>query len=248
MHYKNTNGLEWLCFNDDDRFLAGVSTRKGGFSTGEYGAMNLGINTKDDAQLVARNRELFFNTLAGGFKVAYLNQTHSADILSVDDENFASFADGDGLYTCKPNVLLSITIADCGSVLLVDEELRFCGAVHCGWRGTQAGIVLQLCNIAKQHSDAKNLKAYMGPMIQPQNYEVGEEFVSYFGSSYFHFSAGKRYFDLSKAVEDQLHDAGICSIENPKLDTFSDAEYYFSHRRNQQAGRMCAFIGLKKTE
>jgi len=244
MDFITKNGVTWFSFSQNSRLLAGFSTRIGGFSKGEYASMNLGINTNDDKEIIDRNRNLFFNTVALGFKVNYLNQIHTADILNVDSPDFRMFCEGDGLFTTSRNALLSVTIADCGSVLFHDENFSFACAIHCGWKGVQQGIISKAVELISQYADLSNVSAYIGPMIRCPHYEVGREFLNYFDPGYFVDKDGKLYFDLNMYIINKLTRSGISSIVDCGFDTYFSPEYFFSHRRNNAAGRIVAFIGI----
>ena len=43
--------------------------------------------------------------------------------------------------TAEPGILLTIRIADCLPVLLVDPQRRVVAAVHAGWRGALARVI-----------------------------------------------------------------------------------------------------------
>ena len=48
---------------------------------------------------------------------------------------------GDGLMSREPGLLLTIRIADCLPVLLVDPRRRAVAVVHAGWRGALARVI-----------------------------------------------------------------------------------------------------------
>jgi len=117
MDFKEKNGIKYLSYIDNDKIVAGVSTRIGGCSTGGFESLNLGLNTSDDKERILKNRATFFETVAPGMAVLHLNQTHSNVIHDVDDGLFQVFCDGDGLVTTEPGKLLCVTLADCGSMV-----------------------------------------------------------------------------------------------------------------------------------
>ena len=245
MQTKKDNNVIWISLLDTNQIIAGYSTRKGGYSSGSYSEMNLGINTADDKTIINKNRELFFSTISPSMSVCHLNQTHSNRIFDVDNDGFTVFSDGDGLITTQKNKLLCVTIADCGSVLFHDDEFSIACAIHCGWRGVKDGIIQNALNMLSEWTDLQNISAYVGPMIRCSSYEVGKEFLQYFGSEYFKESDDKLYFDLNAVIITQLIRANLASITDCGYDTFSNEDLFFSHRRNNKAGRMCAFIGLR---
>jgi YfiH family protein len=93
---------------------------------------------------------------------------------------------GDGLVTAESGVLLTIRIADCLPVLLVDPERRVVAAVHAGWRGALARIIEKAVGDMRRAlgSAPQNLVAALGPSIRACCYEVGEEVVEAFHGSF----------------------------------------------------------------
>lgn len=245
MELAQNKGIECLTFIDNAYVLAGVSTRSGGVSTGEYGGLNVGVNTDDDPGKVALNRELLFSTIAPGMEVCYLNQIHSSVVYDADAPSFRSFSDGDGLISTEPGKLLCVTIADCGSVLFHDDQFSIACAIHCGWRGARDGIIGEALRLLGEWTDLSNIHAYVGPMIRQPSYEVGGEFKTMFGSEFFGNKNGVLTFDLNAFIINQLTKANIGSIWDSGYDTYLSPELFFSHRRHPRAGRMCAYIGLK---
>jgi YfiH family protein len=245
MDFTTKKEQKWLSFIDNEQIIAGISTRQGGFSQDGFESLNLGINTTDRLETISRNRSRFFSTVAPSMEVIHLNQTHSSIVLNTDDDSFKLLSDGDGLITTTKNKLLTITLADCGSVLFHDDTYSVIGAVHCGWKGTKLGIINSALDMLSRYTDLENIHAYIGPMIRCSSYEVGKEFLEHFSSEYFKESNGKLYLDLNQVIISKLFRANLASITDCGFDTFTEPDLFFSHRRNPQSGRMCAFIGLK---
>jgi len=245
MEYILQNGIKWFSFIDNPRLVAGISTRIGGYSIGNYNGLNVGINTADAVSTIKQNRYLLFSTVSPSMQVIHLNQVHSNIIHDVEDSDFDVFCNGDGLITTQKNKLLCITIADCGSVLFHDKQNTMICAIHCGWKGTQLGIIQSALDKISQHTNLKNVHAYIGSMIRCSSYEVGKEFLNYFDSEYFKDYNGKLFFDLNQVIVSTLLRANLASVTDCGFDTFSMPETFYSHRYNKTTGRMCAFIGLK---
>lgn len=233
--------FEWI---NNGKCLAGFSTRKGGVSNGVYSSMNVGLHSKDERQNILANRIKLFDSVAPNFDVVNLHQIHSSDIVEVD-ANFKNDTEADGFFTTCRNTLLTISIADCGSVLFHDKEFTIIAGLHCGWRGTKDGIIQNMIKKLSSFVDPKNLTAYIGPMISKDNYEVGREFLDYFPHRFIEARNDSLYLDLNGRVEALLRESNVGTIFNAQLDTFSNQELFFSYRRDGQTGRMCSFIGLK---
>ncbi|MGL4240421.1 MAG: laccase domain-containing protein, partial [Beijerinckiaceae bacterium] len=96
-----------------------------------------------------------------------------------------------------------------------------------------------------------------GPMLGPDNYEVGPEFVARFlaedpaNSRYFRPSAKPDHamFDLPAYNLMRLERAGVGHAENLALCTYADEERFFSyrrttHRKEPDYGRLISAITL----
>jgi purine-nucleoside/S-methyl-5'-thioadenosine phosphorylase / adenosine deaminase len=146
-------------------------------------------------------RRLLSELGADGFRLASLRQRHSAIIYSVsprrgsiplqyDLSGYRSPAQsrkqpipfGDALITNHAQILLSVRVADCMPILLVDCQNRAVAAVHAGWRGALGRIVEKTVGEMRRvfHSRPEKLIAAIGPSIRACCYEVGEEVVDAF--------------------------------------------------------------------
>ena len=207
-------GLEWLECGGLTRFpwlLHAFSTRLGGVSKGAARGLNLGMTKSDPSANVEENRRQFFAGLgAAGFALASLRQTHSTHIYRAvrrtpgEPEYHLSgcpapphpgnrVPEGDALLTTGPGILLSVRVADCLHILMVDPRQRAVAAVHAGWRGTLARIVEKTVGVMRQvfGSAPRYLRAAVGPGIRACCYEVGEEVVAAFCGR---FVQGEKYF------------------------------------------------------
>jgi len=83
----------------------------------------------------------------------------------------------DGHLTVRPGVLLSVGVADCVPVFLVDPARRAVAVLHSGWRGTAAGITERGIRrlVEGGSAGAAALRLHCGPAICGRCYEVGPE-------------------------------------------------------------------------
>src|SRR5579862_2257880 len=72
--------------------------------------------------------------------MAELRQVHSARCFCVKVAGIAG--EGDALISNQPGLAVSIRTADCLPILLADPRTASVAAVHAGWRGTAAGVVV----------------------------------------------------------------------------------------------------------
>jgi polyphenol oxidase len=183
--------LPWL--------LHGFSTRTAGYSRAYgNGDLNLGFTKDDSRSAVERNRTAFLREL-GAFQakpkrsnsatafwpLITLRQIHSDLIHRVDSIPEEPLT-GDGLITSTPGLLLAIQAADCLPVIVVDAKKRAVGVFHAGWRGSVQRIVEKGVGEMIRHfnSQARDLKAAIGPGIRGCCYQVGEEVRTRFESQF----------------------------------------------------------------
>ncbi len=162
---------EWL-----DRFpwlVQGTTSRGDGgdaFDLGLSGATPVGDS-------LARWRRLA--RALGMPRVAHARQVHGARILPHGPGAPGILvSDGyDGHVTAEADLLLTVSVADCVPILLVDPEGRGVAALHGGWRGVAAGVLEAGVAALQATSDAhpSSLHVHFGPSICGRCYEVGPE-------------------------------------------------------------------------
>jgi YfiH family protein len=171
--------------------------------------------------------------------MASLKQIHSSVVFAADGVGCAG--EGDALVTREPGLAVSIRTADCFPILLADPITRSVAAIHAGWRGTAASVVLTSLGHMKSDfgTDPRDVYAAIGPGIGPCCYEVGLEVAERFGKG----EAG--HLDLAAENRSQLIAAGLHPdhIDAVRGCTFCNPAQFFSWRRDQdRAGRMISFI------
>ena len=160
----------------------------------------------------------------------------------------------DGLITEEPWPLL-IATADCFPVIVYEPGEKMVAVVHCGWRGTVAGILPRAVArlIRETGGRASELRAGIGPGICGQCYEVGDDVVqaAFQAGLESHVSGDanlvRRRFDIAGALRQQLLDSNLrpghidrvdrCSFEDPELP---------SYRRDHTELRAAAVVVLEK--
>lgn len=226
------------------------STRRGGYSTGAYSELNMGLNTGDDRETVWKNRYLFFDSLGiGRERVAYPDQTHSNNVRVVNEPGI--YRDCDALITNQAGVFLAVQTADCFPLFMYDPVKRVVAVVHAGWRGALAGIIEKtLIEMQKRFGSAmRDIAVAAGPAMQQECFEVDEDVHSQFDERYQvgHPVAGKKYIDLKKFINTRLAEAGIekYNTELSEICTKCDKYHFYSYRRDGKlSGRMLGTIGI----
>lgn len=166
--------------------------------------------------------------------VSSLKQIHSNLVLRADDPGV--LGEGDALVTNLPGLALSVRTADCYPILLADARHRAVAAIHAGWRGTAAQIVIKALEKMESEfgTEPDHTFAAIGPGIGVCCYEVGEDVSKQFGF------AVRTPLDLGSENRKLLESAGVPAQNIQALDvcTFCDAERFFptAGRRTRQAG------------
>lgn len=222
--------------------------RAGGVSEGAYAALNLGGHVGDDAQAVARNRELLLEALgAEGVPVVVPNQVHGDAVVRVDNADAAAveavraqaLEGADAVAVDVPDVAALLCFADCVPVVIASPTGRF-AVVHAGWRGVMNGIAPKAVRLLAA-ADADELGAeaastynvYVGPHIHVECFETGEDvsarFAERFGVA---CVPDSRHVDLLAALRCDLEAAGVAPerIVDAGVCTKCAPRDYFSYR------------------
>lgn len=232
---------------DRARVRALTTSREGGVSIGPYRSLNLATHVGDEPAAVARNRALLRETLHLPAEPAWLEQVHGADVLELNGEPPPRPADA--AFTRRPGIVLAVLTADCLPVVLAAADGSVVAVAHAGWRGLAAGVipaVVRAAGIAPAR-----LRAWLGPAIGPEVYEVGAEvraaFVAADSRSDAAFAAtrpGHWHCDLYALARRQLAAAGVTAVSGGEWCTYADAARFFSYRRDGQCGRMATLAWL----
>jgi YfiH family protein len=226
-------------------FPHGFLGRRGGVSSGEMAGLNVGYGSGDDREAIARNRELAIAAVLPGAELATVHQVHSN--LAVTAERpwpQEERPHADAMVTNRPGLLLGILTADCAAVLFADAQAAVVGAAHAGWRGAWAGVTdatIEAMETLGAHRE--RIAATVGPCIGRDSYEVDDAFRRRFldddaaNERFFADGpAGKPHFDLEAYVIARLSVAGLRNVEAIGLDTYADADRFYSYRRSTHRG------------
>jgi YfiH family protein len=246
----------------EDLLAAGVvaafSSRAGGFGSGPYRSLNLGLHVGDDLRTVLRNRRRLATVLSlAGLPWATVRQVHSATVVQARPELLGQgppearppLAEADGMVSDQQGLLLAVFMADCVPVLLVDPARRVIGAVHAGWRGLLAGAVeAGVEALAGLGADPAGTVALVGPSIGPCCYEVGPEVAGPLGERYPAAAAttrgGRLAVDTAAAAVQALERMGIGEVRAAGECTADHPERWFSYRRDGRCGRQAGVVAL----
>ncbi len=247
--------------------IGGVSRGPYGLADGSAGGLNLGTHVGDDADAVAENRRRLQAWLPSAPR--WLEQVHGCAVVTADGIDGADGGDGsandappraDASITATQGQVCAVMTADCLPVLLCDRAGTVVGAAHAGWRGLCAGVIeATLDRMDRQRKDAGSPPqwlAWLGPAIGPDAFEVGAEVRSAFleqalpherdavEQAFRPAAAGKYLADLYALARIRLARAGCVDVYGGDACTVSDAQRFYSYRRDGVTGRMASLVWL----
>ena len=230
------------------------TTRSGGISLPPWQSLNLGSHVNDNPEHVSQNRKhLARYTGLQTDHIGWLNQVHGTSVVELTEAGAGNCPDADASYTRQPGIACAILTADCLPVVLADRNGTIIGAAHAGWRSLCGGVLENL--ITAMDATPAQLTAWFGPAIGPENFEVGPEvreaFIAHFPGSASAFTSrgarpGHYMADIYQLARMRLINAGVAAIHGGGLCTVTDAERFYSFRRDGQTGRMATLVWLEK--
>lgn len=222
---------------------AACTTRQGGASLAPYDSFNLASHVGDDPLAVEANRAQLRQSLSLPADPAWLEQVHGCTLVDAGEVSCPA----DASYSNQAGQVCAVLTADCLPVLLCSQDGQEVAAAHAGWRGL-AGGVLEAA-VAGFRAQPQQLMAWLGPAIGPQVFEVGDEvraaFVAHDAQAAQAFSAarpGHWWCDLWLLARQRLDKAGVSQLYGGGLCTYTEAERFYSYRRDGRTGRMATLI------
>ena len=235
------------------------TTRHGGVSVAPYDSLNLAGHVGDSASAVRVNRHNWEGALDGARPVL-LRQVHGCGVATLDGASVDD-CEFDAAVTVTAGLACVVQVADCLPVLLCDRSGTRVAAAHAGWRGLAGGVLLRtlesICapRQAQPACAATEIIAWLGPCIGPSAFEIGPEvraalLTAQPGSeTAFRRGQGDRWYaDLANLARRQLQQLGVEVHGNDGSSswcTLTQAQRYFSYRRDGITGRMAAAVWLR---
>ena len=218
-------------------------SRKNGVSKGYYESLNCGLGSDDKKENVSKNLELVAKTITCSKEsLITLNQQHTNQVVHFDsDKSVKNKLVGDAIVSEVKNIGIGILTADCAPILFYDYKKKIIGCAHAGWKGALSGIIKNAVKKFNElNSNNNDLIAVVGPCIDKKNYEVKADFLEKFISrdknneNFFEKTDNEKYFfDLRSFINKELSNLNIKNIDNIKMDTFSEKEFYYRYRRSR---------------
>jgi YfiH family protein len=226
-----------------------MTTRQGGVSVAPWASLNLGDHVGDDPAHVAANRARLRRQLPA--EPDWLRQVHSARVVELGrDANL----EADASFTRQKGRVCAILTADCLPALFCDRAGSVVAAAHAGWRGLADGVLE--ATVAAMAAPPGDILVWLGAAIGPCAFEVGndvrEAFVSQFPQAADAFLAhpasvhGKWLADIYQLARIRLKSIGVEAVYGGGRCTFTEAEHFYSYRRDGVTGRMASLIWLEQ--
>ncbi|HEX7001517.1 MAG TPA: peptidoglycan editing factor PgeF [Trueperaceae bacterium] len=241
----------------------GFTTRAGGVSRGHYAALNLGLSSGDDRELVEENRQRVLRQIGARREdVCGYHQVHGTRVMIAAPGWFDEKADAG--VSNDPQHVLVVSAADCYPVLFHDPASGAAGAAHCGWRGTLGRLPAEVVATLQRVYGARpeDVRVTIGQGIGGRCYQVDAEVADAFLAAGFPAEVtsderppadlergepgdGRRLLDVHAAILHALGEAGVlpAHVTSLGLCTHCERDLFFSHRRDAGlTGRMWGFV------
>ncbi len=184
---------------------------------------------------------------------ATLEQVHSPTVIVADPTQERR---GDAHFTNSSRLGLIIKTADCLPVMLASDRGQV-AAIHAGWRGVTTDIVTNAVRHLLRLTEKAPLRAWIGPHIQWESFEVGEDVLDLLRHAFLRASPQgqfeticklhprdpkKRFVNLTAIVRAQLQAHDVMIVDEVTADTKTTPTLASYRRDGQSAGRNLSFI------
>lgn len=248
MMMKNSRPA-WIDYQIGSGVIAFSTTRHGGCSEGNYAAFNINRYCGDSEMHIGMNRMLLCRQLHIDERHLVVPHQVHADVVRAVDADYPLLADEerlqlvegvDAVMTNASGLCVGVSTADCIPVLLHDGEHHAVCAVHAGWRGTVARIVVKAVEAMGRAyaTRPEHVAAVVGPGISRACFEVGDEVYRQFAEVGFDMAPisehrEKWHIDLPECNRRQLLDVGVPDgqIHLSGICTYTRFNDFFSARR-----------------
>jgi len=239
LNYTFSTDLNSLSIPKDSYIDLSHHFNSNGFKAG-FTLRSFPYSTPDDRIRFAK--ELLLDPL----KLMIPTQVHGSTVCNCEQEG--RLENVDALVSNNRDLVLSIQVADCIPLFLLDINTNIFALVHSGWRGAEKKIVTNtIQEMIGIGSRVKDIKVLMGPSIQQCCFEIGPEVAEKFPEVFLTIGNSDRsYLDLQGVVGAELADLGIQEKQINLMSecTSCNAGKYHSYRKNGKiAGRMIAMCG-----
>ena len=217
-----------------------TTTREGGISESPYNNFNLAQHVNDSVDHVNNNRA-HLKTLCKNKTILWLQQQHTINV--IEEKLWHPDIIADGCYLHHSSKVAVALTADCLPIVIGHQSDNECCVLHAGWPGLSKGIIFSGFKLLKDNPE--NYYVWLGPHIGNQMFEVGEDVYTAFIDLNAEHSTGfkslgqqKYLCDMVHIAKQQLANVGIKNVYGGEHCTYSDAQQFFSYRRDGVTGRM----------
>lgn len=247
---KEQDGIQWLefeIFASHQEVRHGVFLRHGGCSREPYSSLNVSCQAGDRTEDALKNRQAIADCLECP-SVWLPILEHGKRVLAIES-GWKKRPKADGLITQSQGVGLLMTHADCQAAIFYDPIKKALANVHAGWRGNVLNIYAETVQQMQRcfGSRPENLLVGISPSLCPDH----SEFVNYrteLPESFWDFQEKPNHFNLWEISRRQLENAGVLpgNIEIAEISTYTNADDFFSFRRDRKTGRHGTLAYLKE--
>ncbi len=223
-----------------------TTTRKGGVSEGVYDSFNLASHVDDQPSAVTNNRQLLKDAYEFPAEHVWLQQIHSKRVI---DANHFDSIEADASWTSKKGTVCAVLTADCLPVFFTNKDGSRVAIAHAGWRGLLNSVISETFSTMQIEPD--DCLVWLGPAIGPDAFEVGKEVLKSFAdidsktqNAFKQKDEGHWLCDMYQLARIELARQGIKQIYGGDLCAYSDAENFYSYRRDGSTGRMASLIWM----
>jgi YfiH family protein len=217
---------------------------QGTTGAGPGGDFDLGLFGREPVgDSLRRWRELREATGLG--RAVHSRQVHGAEIAEHDGGPPGLLVmDGwDGHLTDRAGVLLTVSVADCVPISVVDPAGRRVALLHGGWRGTAAGILGRgVARLVARGAAVEDLHIHLGPAICGACYEVGPEVHEALGLP---VPGANTPVDVRAVQARQAVDAGVAAERITVSEHCTRCGTGFFSHRGGSPGRQMGVLGIR---
>lgn len=186
-----------------------------------------------------------------------VKQIHSDAVIETSNTSEDLVPIADAHYTTENNLALCVITADCVPVMIYHHRTGIIAGIHAGWRGVANRIIPKTIEqLAKKGAPAAELEVIIGPHIQKESFEVGNDVRDQILASLGPLSPteriqfatplqeGKSLVDINQVVRTQLSQCGIANdhLFDLHIDTVKNTDFHSHRRDKEKAGRQISFI------
>ena len=236
----------------------GFFSKKGCCSKVNFYSLNCSNTSGDEKKIVKKNIQIAQNKLGlEDCDLKFIKQIHSNKVEIIDKNNLNKMIVADGSITKNKKIALAVMTADCAPIFIFDLESSFVCCLHIGWKGCLNNIVKSAIKKISKFTNNK-LTAIVGPCLSKENFEVEEKFKNNFIKKNLYYENFfikkskklKSHFDMRGIINFQLKNCFVDKISNIAIDTYSNENLFFSHRRATHSsalptGRLINIIGFR---